>query len=58
MASKARSRLIASTASTNGAYRRRTPNASVRRMAPAMMSAQVRPMTTGARSIVRIQLAE
>ena len=55
MASKARSRLMASTLSTTGAYRRRTPSASVMRMAPAMMSAQVRPMTTGARSISSVQ---
>src|SRR5205814_515108 len=38
MASKARSRLIARMASTNGAYRRRTPSASVIRIAPAMIN--------------------
>ena len=54
-ASKARSSMSASTLSTKGAYRRRTPSASVMRMAPAMISAQVRPMTTGARSMARIQ---
>ena len=46
---------MASTLSTNGAQRRRTPSASVMRMAPAMMSAQVRPMTSGARSMASTQ---
>ena len=58
MASKARSRLIARIASTKGAYRRRTPSASVMRIAPAMISAQVRPMTIGARSTVSRKCGE
>ena len=42
--------MITSTASTTGAVQRRTPSASVMRMAPAMSRAHVRPMTSGARS--------
>jgi hypothetical protein len=58
IASNAKSSRIASTASTKGAYRRRTPRASVIRIAPAMISAHVRPMTTGARSIDRANSGE
>ena len=58
IASKPRSRLMASTASTNGAYRRRSPSASVMRMAPAMINDHVRPMTMGARSAVSRKCGE
>jgi len=54
MASNDRSSMMASRLSTIGAYRRRTPSASVMRMAPAMISAQVRPITTGARSMTSV----
>ena len=54
-ASMARSIMITSTASTNGAVQRRTPSASVMRIAPGDEKAQVRPMTSGARSRTSIQ---